>query len=232
MRRRGTPFSRTLWLGEARWCRKRGPPARGGIIALVLRLAFSHLNLRVNPFGEPSVEDRARLALVDCDSLAEGEIVQFIGESGRGKTTHLLALASRHEDAVYEKLEEGQDRWVATPPLNAPFLLDEAQRARPEHLRALLSSGRTLALGTHDDLCGLAPCPIHTVRVGGVGAEKLAAIVARRIDWARRGPGPVPSVSRSALTALQTRHRDDVRGIIGELYDVFQTLREVGPVPV
>jgi hypothetical protein len=164
--------------------------------------------------------------------LAEGEIVQFIGDSGRGKTTHLLALASRHEDAVYEKLEEGQDRWRAAPSLDAPFLLDEAQRARPEHLRALLASGRTLALGTHDDLSGLAPCPIRTVRVGGVGAQKLVAIVARRIDWARRGPGPVPSVSRSALTALQARHGDDVRGIIGELYDVFQTLREVGPVTV
>ncbi len=197
-----------------------------------MRLAFSHLNLRVNPFGEPSAGDRTSLALVDGPTLAKGEIVQFIGDSGRGKTTHLLALASRHEGAVYEKLEESQDRWASAPPVDAPFLLDEAQRARPEHLRALLASGRTLALGTHDDLSGLALRPIQTVRVGGVGAEKLEAIVARRIDWARRGPGPVPSVSRSALDALQARHGDDVRGIIGELYDVFQTLREVGPVTV
>jgi hypothetical protein len=199
---------------------------------LPLQLAFSHLNLRINPFGEPSPSDRASLALVDDPTLAAGEIVQFIGDSGRGKTTHLLALASRHRDAVYEKLEEGQDRWLAAPPIDAPFLLDEAQRARPEDLRAILASGRTLALGTHADLGALAARPLRTVRVGGVGTEKLGAIVARRIEWARRGVGPVPSVSRSALTALQARHGDDVRGIIGELYDVFQHLREVGPVTV
>jgi hypothetical protein len=195
-----------------------------------VRLAFAHLNLRVNPFGEPSVEDRARLAVVDCGALAEGEIVQFIGESGRGKTTHLLALASRFPGAVYEKLEEGQDRWVAAVPWDAPFLLDEAQRARPEHLRALLTSGRSMALGTHSDLSGLAPRPMRTVRVGGVGTAALGAIVARRIEWARRGAGPVPSVSTSALTALLAQYGDDVRGMISALYDVFQNLPEVGPV--
>jgi energy-coupling factor transporter ATP-binding protein EcfA2 len=195
-------------------------------------LAFSHLNLRVNPFGEASVEDRSRLAVVDAEALAEGEIVQFIGDSGRGKTTHLLALASRHQDAVYEKLEEGRDHWAASVPRDAPFLLDEAQRAHPQRLRALLAGGGTIALGTHADLSSLAPRPIRTVRVGGIGMEKLEAIVARRIEWARRGPGRVPFVSRSALSALEARHGDDMRGIIGELYDVFQTLREVGPVTV
>jgi len=197
-----------------------------------LQLAFSHLNLRINPFGEPSPGERASLALVDGPALAEGEIVQFIGDSGRGKTTHLLALASRHRAATYVKLEEGQERWGTAPPLDAPFLLDEAQRARPEHLRTLLASGRTLALGTHADLSCFSPRPVRTVHVGGVGSAKLEAIVARRIEWARRGVGPVPSVSRSTLTALQARHGDDVRGIIGELYDVFQALQAVGPVTV
>jgi hypothetical protein len=193
-------------------------------------LAFSHLNLRVNPFGEASAEDRARLALVDCAELAKGEIVQFLGESGRGKTTHLMALASRHPGAVYEKLDEGQDSWVSAVPRSAPFLLDEAQRARPESLRALLATARTVALGTHADLSPLTTRPMRTIRVGGVGTEKLGGIVARRIEWARRGPGEVPSVSTSAVRALLLRHGDDVRAIIGELYDVFQNLSEVGPV--
>jgi hypothetical protein len=195
-------------------------------------LAFSHLNLRVNPFGEPSAEERAHLALVDCGELIEGESVQFVGDSGRGKTTHLLALASRYPRAVYEKLDEGQDGWAAAVPSDAPFLLDEAQRARPERLRALLASGHTLALGTHTDLSALSTRPMRTVHVGGVGAEKLAAIVARRIEWARRGPGPIPSVAPHTLSTLERRHGDDVRAIIGELYDVFQTLPEVGPVTV
>jgi energy-coupling factor transporter ATP-binding protein EcfA2 len=197
-----------------------------------MRLAFSHLNLRVNPFGEPSAGDRARLAVVEAAALAEGEIVQFIGDSGRGKTTHLLALASRYPSAVYEKLDEGQDRWTALVPRDAPLLLDEAQRARPDDLRALLASVRTVALGTHADLSGLSPRPMRTVRVGGVGSKKLGAIVARRIEWARRGPGAIPWVSKNALTTLGRRHGDDVRAILGELYDLFQTLPEVGPVEV
>jgi hypothetical protein len=143
-----------------------------------VRLAFSHLNLRVNPFGEASPEDCARLAMVDCKALVEGEIVQFLGDSGRGKTTHLLALASRQPKAIYEKLDEGQDRWTAVVPKDAPFLLDEAQRARPESLRALLALGETVALGTHVDLSDLTSRPMRTVHVGGVGTSGLGVIVA------------------------------------------------------
>jgi energy-coupling factor transporter ATP-binding protein EcfA2 len=195
-----------------------------------VRLAFSHLNLRVNPFGEISAGDLARVALVACPALAEGEIVQFIGESGRGKTTHLLALASRFPHAVHEKLEEGQHGWRTRLPPHAPFFLDEAQRARPRHLRALFASGRTLALGTHDDLSRFSSREVRTVRVGGADAAKLETILSRRIEWARRAPGPVPWVPRSTVTALLDRHGDDLRAILGQLYDVFQTLPEVRPV--
>lgn len=204
----------------------------GALLPGVLRLAFSHLNLRFNPFGEPSPPERAELASVETSDLSAGEIVQFIGDSGRGKTTHLLALAARHPAAVYVKLEEGQDAWSREPPEGAPFLLDEAQRARPERLRALLRSGRTVALGTHADLSGLAPRAIRTVQVGGWGVSSLGPIVARRIEWARRGPGPVPIVSDTALAILVSKHGDDLRSLLSELYDVFQTLTEVGPVTV
>jgi hypothetical protein len=192
-----------------------------------VRLAFSHLNLRFNPFGEIPAPDLARLALVSCPDLVEGEVVQFIGESGRGKTTHLLALGSRFPHAVHEKLEEGQDRWRARLPAHVPFFLDEAQRARPRHLRALLASGRTVALGTHEDLSRFSSRKVRTVHVGGPDAAKLETILARRIEWARRGPGPVPSVPRPTVTALLDRHGDDLRAILAQLYDVFQTLPEV-----
>jgi len=208
-------------------------PHKGGALPPgVLRLAFSHLNMRFNPFGEPSPRERADLASVETSDLPAGEIVQFVGDSGRGKTTHLLALAARHPAAVYLKLEEGQDGWTAALPEGVPFLLDEAQRARPERLRALLRSGRTVALGTHADLSALAPRAIRTVRVGGWGVSSIGPIVARRIEWARRGPGPVPMVSDTALAVLVSRHGDDLRSLLGELYDVFQTLTEVGPVTV
>ena len=64
-----------------------------------MRLAFSHLNLRVNPFGEPSPADRARLALVDGAELAGGEILQFLGDSGRGTYAVRKSLAPSERDA-------------------------------------------------------------------------------------------------------------------------------------
>ena len=61
-------------------------------------LAFAHLNLRRNPFGEPLRAERGELAVADRSMLEEwverlqrpGFAVQFLGGCGRGKTTHLL----------------------------------------------------------------------------------------------------------------------------------------------
>ena len=74
-------------------------------------LPFAHLNLRRNPFGEFSVEERAQLAVVDLEPAiahlssdvanGRGAVVQVLGEKGFGKTTHLLALYSRHPGASY-----------------------------------------------------------------------------------------------------------------------------------
>jgi hypothetical protein len=66
----------------------------------------------------------------------------------------------------------------------------------------------------------------------GLDVTRLRGIVERRIDWARRAPGPVPEVSDDALRALIRRHGDDVRAIEGTLYEAIQSMKEPGPVPV
>ena len=191
----------------------------------MMQLPFAHLNLRVNPFGEPRVEERAALAVVDLPELRAGDPVQFVGESGHGKTTHLLALLARNPGAVYERLQEGEDRYAARASGAVPLLLDEAQRLRPQLLLRLFSQNRTLALGTHDDLSRFSDRPLRTVRFAGLTLARLRAILARRIEWARRGPGPVPVVSDASLQALLDRHASDVRAIEGHLYESFQSLR-------
>jgi len=62
-----------------------------------IALPFAHLNLRRNPFGELDLSQRAALAVVDVDRFVRrlaqpGYAVQFTGDRGRGKTTHLLAI--------------------------------------------------------------------------------------------------------------------------------------------
>ena len=196
-----------------------------------LTLPFAHLNLRVNPFGEPTVADRARLAVVELPELRAGDPLQLVGDSGRGKTTHLLALRARHREAVYERLHEEGDG-CTFPPAGTVFLLDEAQRLRPRDLRRLLALPLTLVLGTHHDLSPAAGRALRTVRVDVVGAARLRAIIDRRIEWARRGPGPVPIVDDAAIARLLARHGSDVRAIEGALYDAVQTMEEPGRVQV
>lgn len=196
-------------------------------------LPFAHLNLRFNPFGEPAPEERGALAIVDLPALGPGEVVQFLGESGHGKTTHLLALRARDPRAVYEKLEEGDDRWRSRPGETVPFLLDEAQRIRGSWRRRLFTQTRTLALGTHEDLSAYSDRPVRTVRLVGLTTPpRLRAIVDRRIEWARRGPGPVPVVPDPTLHVLMERHGGDVRAIFGLLYDSLQKQKEPGHVQV
>lgn len=191
---------------------------------MLARLAFEELNLRRNPFGEAPREERATLAEVDLPLPLPGEALQVLGEAGHGKSTHLLALAARLEGATYEYVPEGARAFRAPLDARGPLCLDEAQRVKPRLLRALFRTGRTLVLGTHADLSPHAGRPLRTVRLEGpVPLERLRRIVARRLEWARRGPGPVPLPADDTLRALIARHAGDVRAIEGELYERYQT---------
>jgi hypothetical protein len=197
-----------------------------------MELPFAHLNLRFNPFGEATLDDRPSLAVVDLPRLLPGERVQFVGDCGHGKTTHLLALWAATPGAVYERLDEGQDRCRGPLPPEGLFLLDEAQRLRPALLRALLKRPGAIAFGTHEDLSGAAGRRITAVSLGVLDVARLGRIVERRIEWARRAEGPVPEVDAGALAALIDRHGSDVRAIEGALYDAIQSMRRPGRVEV
>ena len=202
-------------------------------------LAFAHLNLRRNPFGQPSLEERAALAVVDLDDyfsrLARpGFVLQLIGDCGRGKSTCLHAINGQFPWAAYVCVCPGE-----TPrlPRAHPFLLDEAQRlARPRRRKLFRRRGVSLALGTHDALTDElreAGLEVATERPdAGLDANRLARIVRRRIEWSRRGPGAVPALSSRAIVTLLDRYGSDVRAIEQSLYTVFQSLEEIGDVEV
>jgi hypothetical protein len=192
---------------------------------MALTLPFAHLNLRHNPFGEATREERASLAVVELPELRPGDPVQFVGACGRGKTTHLLAIAALRPEAEYVRLDEGEDRVRSRSPV---LLIDEAQRLRD--VKGVL--GRALALGSHADLSSRAGRPLRTVLLEGLGLGRLESVVSRRIEWARRGPGPVPRVARTTLAKLLARHGDDLRAMEGDLYDAIQRLEGPGDVEV
>ena len=199
---------------------------------MTVALAFSHLNLRWNPFGEPAPEDRPALVVFDPAPLAArlqpGVAVQLVGDHGRGKTSRLLAL-KRHLGAPYVRL---RDAWQI--PVAPVVLLDEAEQLWRRPFWRLPRCG-ALALSTHRDLSlplRALGFSVETVPVGGIGKAALSALLHRRIDWARRGPGPVPQVPDETLDRLLHRFGDDVRAMERALYAAVQRMTEVGDVEV
>jgi hypothetical protein len=197
-------------------------------------LSFEQLNLRWNPFGEPAPEDIASLAVVDVEAYVErlrrpGFAVQYLGEAGRGKSTHLMALHRFFPDMPYLKFPENT-RIPSIP--HAPVLfLDETQRLPPRLRRRIFSRKGSFVIGTHEDHSPeLAQAGIEAVSIhlSGMTAERLAQIIERRLEWARRGPGPLPDLGASRITELIETYEDDLSAILGRLYEDFQRLQDGG----
>lgn len=202
-----------------------------------LRLAYSHLNLRWNPFGTVDFDDVALLAVVQVDQYVQrlnrpGYALQFLGDCGRGKTTHLLALHDFFSQSPYIHFVEG----APIPEIpQAPLLfLDETQRL-PRSLRKFIFSrpGVSFVIATHFDHSSefkKASLDHDSLVLKGLSVTRLAQIVQRRIEWARRSPGPVPSVPDSEIAKLIGLYGDDLGAILSRLYTEFQELKEVSHV--
>ncbi|MEQ9407288.1 MAG: hypothetical protein RIK87_06155 [Fuerstiella sp.] len=197
------------------------------------RLPFEHLNLRRNPFGEFTEEERTALAVVDVDAISRrltntGYAVQFVGDKGHGKTTHLLALKARLANAGYVHIPEGQ---CAPLPQGSPILIDESQRLTRWQRFRLFRRPVPLILGTHEDHSAelkRAGRTVETIEVGqGTSTERLHQILNARIEWVRRHDGPLPGVSVETVHRLRHTFGPDVRSILHELYVEFQRLTEV-----
>jgi hypothetical protein len=203
----------------------------------VSSLPFAHLNLRRNPFGELDPGEWAGIAVAELSEILAqikrpGTVVQLVGRCGRGKTTHLHALARALPGATYVRADT--DRVHHVEPTEV-LLLDEADHLWAWRRRRLLRAATSSVLATHRDLGReLRRAGYRSVRVevGGLDVPRLQAITTRRIEAARREAGALPSVAPGLLQALVTRHGDDLRAITHDLYDRFQALSEVCVVEV
>lgn len=196
-------------------------------------LSPSYLNLRFNPFGSLTAEERGELAVIafDLDPLVRrlkrpGFAVLFLGHSGRGKSTHLFALRSHFPQAPYIYVADGEP----TPPFpDAPLLfIDEMQRVPRRRRRELLTQQASFVIGSHRnhrrelEKAGLA---YEVVKLKRVSVERAQIIFRKRIEFARRSPDrPLPSVSRKTIRRLLIKHRGDLWAVEDDLYDQMQAL--------
>ncbi|MBI84774.1 MAG: hypothetical protein CMJ81_16400 [Planctomycetaceae bacterium] len=197
-----------------------------------LSLPYSHLNLRRNPFGEFSVDERVALADVDIARFDgffndPAAVVQFVGEKGYGKTTHLLAIRGRFAEAGYVHIAEGQR---ASIPVGRPLLIDEAQRLTWWQQWSVFRARVPLVLGTHRDFTGLlvrAGRRVTTIAVQNcMHPARLARLLNARIGWVRRADGPVSRIRVETAARLLEQFGPDIRRIQHELYGIFQNMNQ------
>jgi hypothetical protein len=175
-------------------------------------------------------QERAELAVVNvamyASELQAGKTaLQFLGDQGRGKTTHLLAIGRALPGAEYVYLPEDGPR--PTIPGTRPLLVDEAQRlSRWQRYRVFAVTG-PLVIGSHEDHTlelERAGYRVVTHHVASVASpERLQGMLNRRVEAARAGVGPLPLVSEVFAAALHDQFGPDIRGVEQFLYDLFQS---------
>ena len=208
---------------------KHGP----GILSA--RSPYARFNLRRNPFGELTRRERAELAVVDVQRwipLLQGRsaAVQFMGNKGEGKTTHLLALQYCLSDAAYIYLPE--DGPLPRIPSSRPVLIDEMQRLSRTQRRDVFGHGGPLVLGTHEDFSNelrSAGFDVITVDVAADRSpDQLARILNARIEASRLSSSPIPRIEITYAQHLMGKFGDNIREIEQTLYDEFQTAVQTG----
>jgi hypothetical protein len=196
-------------------------------------LPFIHLNLRRNPFGELNPRERMEVAVSDVERYVEalrepGFAVQFLGDQGRGKTTHLLSIWRHFPESPYLRIGDGERPRI---PVGDPLLLDEVQRISRWTRRRVFRRNTSLAIGSHEDHeaeLKRAGKRVVTVEVANLmAAPRLQTILQRRIDAVRRQQGPRPRIKSETVESLIAQFGSDIRGMEGHLYEVFQQLEEV-----
>ena len=110
-------------------------------------------------------------------------------------------------------------------------MIDEVQRLPLINRRSVFRRRVSFVLGTHVDYtrqlrrAGLEVITIYPGKA--MGSKRLKQIIKRRIESARRDPGPVPTVLPKTIAELLRRFGDDVRGIEAWLYERFQSLSSI-----
>ncbi len=193
--------------------------------------AFLSLNLRWNPFSETPLEERADLAVDIPEFLLEPRsAILFLGQKGRGKTTHLLAIQQQYSDSPYIHLPEfGKQPRI---PQAKIIFLDEAQRL-PRLMRPLIwQRAQTWVIASHHNHTQeleQAGFRVQLIHLTGLSLEKLQALIAKRLEWARRSNGEIPTVPKARLEQLLEIYGDDLRGIETELYTDYQEMQRRNP---
>lgn len=197
----------------------------------MIEFPFERFNLRRNPFGELTRAERAAQVVFDAAPLIAhlsrpGRAIQFVGQCGRGKSSHLLGLSAKIDGGAYVRMRLHREN--PEPRACQVLLMDEVDHvSRRVRKRWALKAG-SVAWAVHEDrgreLRRLG-FDLLTVAVdGNTDADRLFEVFARRIEYVRRSGGAVPSVDLPRVQQLIQEYGTDIRAMERELYEEFQAL--------
>ena len=206
------------------------------MVNLASALAYSHLNLKINPFGELNREQRARVAVVDIEGLRDalmepGTAIQFEGNHGHGKSTHLLALHALLPQYPYTQIHtDDKPRFTRE---DVQFVDSIEHLSRWKRRRLYRRSG-SISFTSHSDLSvelEEAGYNVISRHIAQRCPARLTELLNRRIRFARRDKNvPVPLIREATATQLISRFGTDIRAMENHLYEVFQDLKEIQDV--
>ncbi len=192
---------------------------------------YHRWNLTRNPFGELTRAERSELAIVPQMSewsslMADSRTaIEFVGDCGFGKTTHLLAFQSVLPDISYVYYPPRGYRPAL--PQSRPLLIDEAQRMGYFRRRQMLRGPGPLVIGTHRSLARSLRSQGFRVTSVDVSRPKQAweiqQILNRRIEASRfRQEQSLPEIDLESAGKLAIKFSSNLRAIEAFLYEYFQ----------
>lgn len=201
------------------------------------KMLWQQMDISKNPWGELTPEESLLVSDVDVDSILnllsrEAAVIQFVGEKGRGKTTHLKALERHLPAAKFLYVPEiGRVNF----PRSETVIIDEAQRFGWWNRRKLARHPGRLILGTHEDLSYLFKAqhrPLETVWVGRLlDSSRLRTILTKRLQCLSHRPSEF-DIDEEFLQDLIRRNGGNIRNMLSELYSVFQKTERFSYVKV
>jgi hypothetical protein len=198
---------------------------------LALTSPYHRWNLTRNPFGEWTRAERAELAVVEhldvwIEMMNNPRVaIEFVGDCGFGKTTHLLALMKTIPNIQYVYYPPTGRRPAL--PRWRPLLIDEAQRMGYFRRREMLRGGGPIAIGSHISLSSnlrKSGFEVTTVNVElPMSPTQINCILNRRIQACRLNQDqPLPLVDEAQALQLSYRFGGNLRRIEDFLYEQFQ----------
>lgn len=194
-----------------------------------------NLHFKYNPFGSISQDELEQIIvpkksikkMLDDINTEEGMIVQLVGFKGRGKSTHLFhlhqiidkyPLIRLSEQSSFEELNACDSEGIFIDSIHhLPF------RKRIETYKRF----NKIILTTHFTRgveYFFAGKKYHSYPIKGIEKADLLEIIKRRITIAQSNPiEKTVEVNEQLIDDLLRKYKDNIRGIINELYQLHKT---------